>query len=295
MKKKAIAVLAAALVVCGAAVAALKVNSRDFSEYCETAYSDIISSLVIGYQTHWEEGSPESLGLSPVYGCESAYGAFAQQDINGDGIKELLIGDCFENGGYVLYDIFTFDKRKGDVIHLLCGGEEDTYTLNGQGVVIGNTGSFKIGKSSLKKYSGPVTRDLMVPDFDYVLRYVAPTAYVALEDGRICGQLLRTFDDSYLVECQDSVRIPKEGVEIELWSAFDGKGIVFPKTFGRFPVFEAPDEGSEIIGRMILERGELPETAVCLGYTRDWFRVEFKGNTGYVRDADFDWDCFDRF
>lgn len=85
---------------------------------------------------HWDGFSPEDLQLSYIYKYESADGGFVKYDIDGDGTLELLMGDQTSSGDYQIYDIFTFDKSNGDIIHLFCGGERNWCTIIGQGVIM---------------------------------------------------------------------------------------------------------------------------------------------------------------
>lgn len=112
----------------------------EIEEYGEIGYSDIVSFIVVGYQIHWEEGGPEVLDLSSVYSYCSPYAGFAMKDINGDGIKELMIGDQFEDGSYALYDIYTINPKDASLIHLAKGGERDRFVINGSGIIV-ETGS----------------------------------------------------------------------------------------------------------------------------------------------------------
>lgn len=102
----------------------------------ETAYSDIVSYIVEGFQSHWEDACPQEMDLSSVYTYCSPYAGFAQTDIDGDGFDELLIGDQFEDGSYLLYDICCFSKKDGSLIHLASGGERDTFTVREGGVIV---------------------------------------------------------------------------------------------------------------------------------------------------------------
>jgi len=153
----------------------------DYTEYF-TGYDDRISFIVEGYQMHWDGFSPENLELSYIYKYESPYGGFVKYDLDGDGTEELLLGDQFEDGAYQIYDIFTFDKTTGDIIHLFCGGERNWCTINGSGVIIetGSNGSedsftkyYVIKNLKLKKLGRkePITKDLFVPDMDKFINY----------------------------------------------------------------------------------------------------------------------------
>jgi len=156
----------------------------DYTEYF-CGYDDRISFIVEGYQSHWDGFSPEDLELSNIYKYESPYGGFAKTDLDGDGTEELLLGDQFENGDYQIYDIFTFDKTTGDIIHLFCGGERNWCTFNGSGVII-ETGSNSADDSFTKYYviknlklkklgrNQPVTKDIFIPNLDKFINYAQP-------------------------------------------------------------------------------------------------------------------------
>ena len=159
-----------------------KDNPADYTEYF-CGYDDRISYIVEGYQAHWDGFSPEDLELSYIYRYESPYGGFVKYDIDGDGTEELLLGNQFENGDYEIYDIFTFNKKNGNIIHLFCGGERDRCTLNGSGVII-ETGSnsaedsftqcYVLKNLKLKKLgkNEPVALDLLALQFDKFINYV---------------------------------------------------------------------------------------------------------------------------
>lgn len=141
----ALALLALTACGCGA-----KGGSR-IAEDPETGYGDIVSFIVQGFQCRWDGISPEDKDLSPVYTYLSPYAGHAEQDIDGDGIRELLIGDQFEDGTVTLYDIFTVDPRDGSLIHLAKGGERDTFMINGNGVIV-ESGSNSASDSFRKGY-----------------------------------------------------------------------------------------------------------------------------------------------
>jgi len=126
MKKKIIHITAISAIAVGLffLIERCTKSKKDDSEYF-CGYDDRISYIVEGYQMHWEGFSPENLELSYIYRYESPYGGFVKYDLDGDGTEELLMGDQFENGNYQIYDIFTFDKTTGDIIHLFCGGERN--------------------------------------------------------------------------------------------------------------------------------------------------------------------------
>lgn len=279
-------------------------SGKDFSEYCDTAFSDVVSEIVVGYKCHWDEFSPENVGISDVFGYESPFGGFVQQDINGDGMEELLIGDDFGDGNYQLYDIFAFDKKNGQLVHLLSGGERDWFQISSDGMIVemGSNGAddsfckqYVLKGAELKEMEAVKDVAVKIVTLDRFLRYVAPTAYVAVRDGDVLGMLVKTFDDSYVIEAQDTCRISKRSVDIELWSAYDGKGVVFLKEPGTSVVYENPDVDSAVLGTMMYEEGYVPETYTCLGYEPGWLKVSLDGKAGYVQETLVDWDFVCRF
>jgi len=156
----------------------------DYTEHF-TGYDDRISFIVEGYRMHWDGFSPENLELSYIYRYESPTCGFVKHDLDGDGTKELLMGDQFENGDYQVYDIFTFDRTTGKIIHLFCGGERNWCTFNGSGIII-ETGSnsaddsfttcYVLKNLKLKKLgkSRPVTHNPLILHMDKFINYSQP-------------------------------------------------------------------------------------------------------------------------
>lgn len=129
-------------------------NSAQTIRDMEAAYDDIIDLVVQGYKNHWDEIATETLSVSSVFKYCPPSAGFAKTDINGDGIKELLLGDYFiDNGGqYLIYDIYTIKPDNGEIIHLLHGGERDHFTIDKKGN-IEERGSNSAEDSFIKHYS----------------------------------------------------------------------------------------------------------------------------------------------
>lgn len=168
MKIKDLLLLGASILMlagCGS-----RLTREQVIDYGEIGYADIVSYIVVGYQTHWEDMDPKEMNLSPVYTYSSPYAGFEKKDIDGDGYDELLIGDQFEDGSYALYDIYCFNKKDASLIHLASGGERDSFIITGTGIIV-ETGSnsaddsftkgFRIRKDKLEEVTGGWDRSLM--------------------------------------------------------------------------------------------------------------------------------------
>ena len=143
-------ILATVLIIAGCG--RQRLTKEEVIDYGEIGLSDIVSYIVVGYQENWEGMDPaEEMKLSSVYRYSSPYCGFAQKDINGDGIPELLIGDKFEDGTTVIYDIYTIHPRTASLVHLASGGERDRYTVNESGTII-EEGSNSASDSFTKVY-----------------------------------------------------------------------------------------------------------------------------------------------
>lgn len=134
--KKYCLVIITALAVASCSNFGKRLTKEEAKDYGETGYADIVSTIVQGYESRWKEGGPEELGLSPVYSYCSPLAGFAMADIDGDDVEELLIGDTFEDGSVVLYDIFTINIKDGSLIHLAKGGERDRFSVTGGGIIV---------------------------------------------------------------------------------------------------------------------------------------------------------------
>ena len=148
--KKIIAATAAVLMLASCSNRP-RLTKEEVIEYGEIGFSDIVSYIVVGYQSQWEDMDPDEMELSSVYRYCSPYCGFCQKDINGDDVPELLIGDKFEDGSTILYDIYTIHPKTASLIHLASGGERDRFTVNGSGTII-EEGSNSASDSFTKAY-----------------------------------------------------------------------------------------------------------------------------------------------
>ena len=147
---KSVIVTASALLL--ASCGGPKLTKEEIIDRGEIGYSGIVSYIVVGYQCNWENMDPSAeMNLSSVYTYCSPYCGFTQKDINGDGIPELLVGDRFEDGATVIYDIYTVHPRTASLIHLASGGERDRFTIKETGIIV-EEGSNSASDSFTKAY-----------------------------------------------------------------------------------------------------------------------------------------------
>lgn len=168
-----------------------KLTKEEVIDYGEIGFSDVISYIVVGYQSKWEDMDPaEEMKLSSVYSYSSPYCGFAQKDINGDGIPELLIGDKFEDGTVMIYDIYTIHPKTASLIHLASGGERDRYTVTESGTIIeeGSNSAFDSFTKAYKIKNGKMVElkavtlencpmELEMETFESIVR----------ENAQVCG------------------------------------------------------------------------------------------------------------
>lgn len=148
--KRLTLILAAVLIIAGCG--SPKLTKEEVIDYGEIGFADIVSYIVVGYQCGWEDMDPAAeMQLSNVYAYSSPYCGFAQKDIDGDGIPELLLGDKFEDGTTVIYDIYTIHPKTASLIHLASGGERDRFTINESGTIV-EEGSNSAADSFTKVY-----------------------------------------------------------------------------------------------------------------------------------------------
>jgi len=283
----------------------IEVNRDNFG----TGYSDLISFIVQGYQMHWEGFSPEDMELSPVYRYESETGGFAQIDIDGDGLEELVIGDSFENGDYQIYDIFTYNLKKGETVHLFCGGERDWCTVARTGEIMerGSNSAFesiekvwvirrkKLKELSTKPQSLQTEEITFIPFTKYAKSDGPQMKVVLFDNGYLPARYVSETDSTYFVSTQDDFEVSKAGARVQLWCAQFGKGVIFLREPGVEPVYELPDENSKVVGELYYVAGDCPEVYPCILWTPGWFRTAVDDQVGFVREEAVAWDAINTF
>ena len=99
----------------------------------EDLYGDVLAKYVQAAREGWDANKLEEEDMSPEFyylGSVAEGGpdniGFAYQDINVDGIDELLVGDMAdEDGRSVIYDVYTMVDRKP--AHVVTGTARDRY------------------------------------------------------------------------------------------------------------------------------------------------------------------------
>lgn len=96
--------------------------------------------------------------------------------------------------------------------------------------------------------------------------------------------------DKYHVMGQDDGWVDKTTSKIELWSAAKGKGWVYGrKANGTVNIRQRPDTHAPVIGQLVSQKGDIPDSARCLGVEDGWYRVNYNGTTGYVKASVAHW------
>lgn len=127
-------------------------NAQETLESNKSSYSDIVDFITKGYQCGWEGMDFYEMGsLSMAYlSCSSDYG-YAEFDINGDGVKELVLGKSEDNGTYKIFDIWTTDTVNGQLVHLANGDDRDWFVINGDGVIIESIVDLRMNVEKVQK------------------------------------------------------------------------------------------------------------------------------------------------
>lgn len=125
------------------------------------------------------------------------------------------------------------------------------------------------------------------------LRDASPQKKVIISEGGMVARYLTEDEDNYIGDIQDTVWIPKSRAMVETWYACDGRGVVFLNEEGTKPAYAAPDSLSEVVGKLVFERGYCPDSYSVVGYRDGWFAIEMGENVGYVREEYVYWDAID--
>ena len=127
-------------------------NTNETLESCQSSYADIVSFIVKGYQCGWKGIDFYEMGsLSMAYLSCSTDCGYAELDINGDGVKELVLGKSEDNGTYKIFDIWTTDTVTGQLLHLANGDDRDWFVINGDGIIIESTVNLRLSSGPVQK------------------------------------------------------------------------------------------------------------------------------------------------
>lgn len=118
---------------------------------------------------------------------------------------------------------------------------------------------------------------------------------VILPDGTVTRYVSED-EDSYMAELQDIFAVKKEGASVEIWSAAEGKGIVYMKTPGMVQVLYEPDPAAGVKRVLCDEEGMCPSVYVCLGFKDGWYEIDMgESGSGYVQAVYMNWDAINTF
>ena len=109
--------------------------------------------------------------------------------------------------------------------------------------------------------------------------------------GNVVGRLVKVNADTYTVAVQDDYDVPKEGNHVVTFSAEKGQGIVYrhEDKVGNINVRKGPSTKTAIIGK-IADTDYVPDAYDCLGKVKGWYKIDFNGKVGYVREDLLRWD-----
>lgn len=130
----------------------------------------------------------------------------------------------------------------------------------------------------------------------------APTMYYDEETGKVgdvSDNLAPGFyhyqgeTKEYYLVClgQDGpYTIPRKDAEIITWAAAEGHGYVLMRNEMHSTVLmkAKPTDDSQTI-ESFQDPDGIPEYAECLAVSGDWYKVKFKGKTGYVKRTECEW------
>lgn len=108
------------------------------------------------------------------------------------------------------------------------------------------------------------------------------------------GRYVCTNERTFTVVVQDTCEIPKAGHKIVTYCAEAGDGIVYCKDWDNADVHAAPSAESPVIGKMTPEDDGF-DIYPCLGKVNVWYKIDYYGKEGYVREERVNWDGMDTF
>ena len=112
--------------------------------------------------------------------------------------------------------------------------------------------------------------------------------------GNLVGRYVQTNQNTYVVEVQDTMEVPRLGHKIVVYRARDGQGIVYTLRTN-VNVRQQPTLESPVVTQISVNEGYAPDVYPCLGKTKGWYKINVNGKIGYVRHDLVEWDGMNTF
>lgn len=121
------------------------------------------------------------------------------------------------------------------------------------------------------------------------------TMYMVIDYlGRVVGRYVRSNETTYTVLVQDETEVPKDGRDVVIFRAKDGKGILYTRRTNVI-IRQQPTTESAVMTQITTKKGGIPKTYPCLGKSGDWYKIIVEGKEGYVRQDLVIWDGMSSF
>ena len=111
------------------------------------------------------------------------------------------------------------------------------------------TRSSNTSKRPPRTYPTAASTDSMLMVLDYM--------------GRVVGRYVRTNETSYTICVKDEYEVPKDGREVVMFRAIDGKGILYTRRTNVI-IRQQPTTASDVMTMISTPKGNIPENGTRL-------------------------------
>lgn len=127
--------------------------------------------------------------------------------------------------------------------------------------------------------------------------YAQSAKVVISKSGEELGTLVSVNGNVVTFEAQDVATANLNEVNIVTYRAADGKGILVRDAIhtGNFNVRKDASTSAPVVGKIMEDKYELPETYPCLGVKNGWYKTRVNGKIGYIRCDLMTWLAIDTF